>query len=125
MSDSQNAQCRSQKTLTCVKLWKIFLSHDTIFKSAKRYFLDNFKVFWGEKTLQHKTPRKPATVNREVDCLAPMFKKADVWGMAVHALVTKTQKESGQHLTGLTALEEKVDCQKIGTNWLACLLPLL
>jgi integrase len=76
--------------------------HQPSFKTAKSYFLDNFKGFWGEDTLlsqittreidryithlklkptMHKTLRKPATVNREIDCLRQMLKKATVWGM--------------------------------------------
>jgi integrase len=76
--------------------------HQPSFQTAKSYFLDNFKEYWGETTLlvritpkeieryvkdlrnkltRHKTIRKPASVNRGVSCLRQMFKKAVVWDM--------------------------------------------
>lgn len=95
--------------------------HQPSFKSAKSYFLDNFKEFWGEETrlsqittreidryithlkhkpTQHNTPRKPATVNREIDCLRQMFKKTDVWGMVERSpfekLDSKRERENNQ-----------------------------
>jgi integrase len=95
--------------------------HQPSFKSAKSYFLSNFKEFWGEETLlstittreidryithlknkptKHNTPRKPATVNREIDCLRQLFKKADVWGMVERTpfekLDSKRERENNQ-----------------------------
>ena len=84
------------------------------FKTAKRFFLTNFRDYFGEKTLliniryydvetyknyikehltQHGTIRTDASVNREMSCLRHMFKKAVEWNM-----VEKSPFDKGKSL---------------------------